>query len=154
MAGEKVICTNRSARHDYFIDEVYEAGIALKGTEVKSLREGKANLKDSYADVVDGEVFLLHCHISPYSAGNQFNHDPLRARKLLLRKREIKKLYGATTQKGYTIIPLRLYFLRGNAKVEIALARGKKQYDRREDVKKREADREVARAFRDHKKRE
>src|SRR3972149_4560257 len=154
MAGEKVIRTNRSARHDYFIDEVYEAGIALKGTEVKSLREGKANLKDSYADVVDGEVFLLHCHISPYSAGNQFNHDPLRARKLLLRKREIKKLYGATTQKGYTIIPLRLYFLRGNAKVEIALARGKKQYDRREDVKKREADREVARAFRDHKKRE
>ncbi|MBI3016187.1 MAG: SsrA-binding protein SmpB [Candidatus Tectomicrobia bacterium] len=154
MAGEKIICTNRRAHHDYFIEEVFEAGLALKGTEVKSLREGKANLKDSYAEVVDGEVYLQHCHISPYSAGNQFNHEPLRSRKLLLHKREIKKLYGGATLKGYTLIPLRLFFVRGRAKVEIALARGKKQYDRREDVKRREADREVERAFRDRKKRE
>lgn len=154
MAGEKIICTNRKATHEYFIEEVFEAGIALKGTEVKSLREGRANLKDSYAEVLDGEVYLQNCHISPYTAGNRFNHDPLRTRKLLLHKREIRKLFGGTTLKGYTLIPLRLYFVRGVAKVAIALAKGKKQYDRREDMKRREADREVERAFREHKKRE
>lgn len=145
---EKVVATNRKAFHDYAIEEKLEAGIVLKGTEVKSLREGQVNLRDSYASVDRGEVVLHHCHISPYSHGNIMNHDPLRPRRLLLHRKEINKLLGKTQQKGLTLVPLRIYFSpRGQAKVEIALARGKKQYDRREAIKHREAGREVQRAM-------
>lgn len=145
----KVVADNRKARHDYFIEETYEAGIALAGTEVKSIRAGKVSLRDSYAEVLDGEVFLQQMHISPYEKGNRFNHDPKRPRKLLLHKREIKRLLGQTTQKGYTLIPLRLYFKRGRVKVELALGRGKKLYDKREDIARRDAQREIARALSD-----
>lgn len=148
----KVAATNRKAYHDYFIEEKFEAGIVLTGTEVKSLRDGRATLQDSYASVKDGEVFLYHCHISPYSHGNLMNHDPLRVRKLLLHKKEINKLLGKTQQKGLTLVPLRIYFSeRGKAKVELGLAKGKKQYDRRESIKAREAGREVERAIKERK---
>jgi SsrA-binding protein len=150
----KVVATNRKAYHDYFIEEKLEAGVMLRGTEVKSLRDGRVNLQDSYASVDDGEVFLHHCHISPYSHGNIMNHDPLRARKLLLHRKEINKLIGKTQQKGLTLIPLRIYFSKqGKAKVELALAKGKKQYDRRETIKAREAGREVERAIKGRKER-
>ena len=144
----KIVAENRKARHDYFIDETYEAGISLVGTEVKSLRAGKVNLRDSFADVSGNEVFVRNMHISPYDKGNRFNHDPRRPRKLLLHRQEIKRLLGQTTQKGYTLIPLRVYFKRGRAKVEVALARGKKLYDKREEIAKRDADREIARELR------
>ena len=145
---EKVVATNRKAFHDYSIEEKLEAGIVLTGTEVKSLREGRVNLRESYASVERGEVFLHHCHISPYSHGNIMNHDPVRRRKLLLHRKQIKKLLGKTQQRGLTLVPLRIYFSpRGQAKVEIALAKGKKQYDRREAIKGREAKREVERAI-------
>jgi SsrA-binding protein len=147
-SGQKVVATNRKAFHDYAIEEKLEAGIVLKGTEVKSIREGLVNLRDSYASVDHGEVVLHHCHISPYSHGNMMNHDPLRPRKLLLHRKEINKLLGKTKQKGLTTVPLRIYFSpRGQAKVEIALARGKRQYDRREVIKDREAGRELQRAM-------
>jgi SsrA-binding protein len=150
----KVVATNRKAYHDYFIEEKLEAGVMLRGTEVKSLRDGRVNLQDSYASVDDGEVFLHHCHISPYSHGNIMNHEPLRARKLLLHRKEINKLIGKTQQKGLTLIPLRIYFSKqGRAKVEMALAKGKKQYDRRETIKAREAGREVERAIKGRKER-
>jgi SsrA-binding protein len=142
---EKVVATNRKAYHDYHIQETYEAGIVLLGTEVKSLREGKANLKDSYAIIKNNEVFLLNCHISPYSHGNIFNHDPLRTRKLLLNRKEINKLYGHITQKGLTLIPLKIYFKDGKAKVEIGLAKGKRQYEKREAIKEKESRREIER---------
>lgn len=149
---EKAVATNRKAYHDYFIEEKFEAGIMLQGTEVKSLREGRVNLQDSYASVKDGEVFLYHCHISPYSHGNIANHDPIRVRKLLLHKKEINKLLGKTQQKGLTLIPLRIYFSkRGHAKVELGLAKGKKLYDRRDSIKAREAGREVERAIKNRK---
>ena len=145
---ETVVATNRKAFHDYAIEEKLEAGIVLRGTEVKSLREGKVNLRDSYASVDHEEVILHNCHITPYSHGNIMNHDPVRPRKLLLHRKEISKLMGKTQQKGLTIVPLRIYFSpHGKAKVEIALAKGKKQYDRRETIKTREAGREVARAL-------
>lgn len=143
----KIITQNKKAFHDYSIEETLEAGILLQGTEVKSLREGKANLKDSYVIVKDSEVFLLNCHISPYSHGNIMNHDPLRTRKLLLHKKEITKLQGKAVQKGYSLIPLKLYFSDSHVKVEVGLARGKKQYEKRETIKKREADREIERAM-------
>jgi SsrA-binding protein len=150
----KVVATNRKAYHDYFIEDKLEAGVMLRGTEVKSLRDGRVNLQDSYASVDNGEVYLHHCHISPYSHGNIMNHDPLRARKLLLHRKEINKLIGKTQQKGLTLIPLRIYFSKqGKAKVEIALAKGKKQYDRRESIKAREAGREVERAIKGRKER-
>lgn len=146
--AEKVVATNRKAFHDYAIEEKLEAGIVLKGTEVKSLREGQVNLRDSYASVDHGEVVLHHCHISPYSHGNIMNHDPIRPRKLLLHRKEINKLLGKTQLKGLTLVPLRIYFSpRGLAKVELALARGKRQYDRREAIRQREAGREVERAI-------
>jgi SsrA-binding protein len=149
---QKIVATNRKAYHDYFIEEKFEAGIVLQGTEVKSLREGKVNLQDSYASVRDTEVFLHHCHISPYSHGNIMNHDPLRVRKLLLHRKEINKLLGKTQQKGLTLVPLRIYFSeRGQAKVELGLAKGKKQHDRRESIKTREAGREVERAMKERK---
>lgn len=147
---ETVVATNRKAFHDYAIEEKFEAGIVLRGTEVKSLREGKVNLRDSYASVDHEEVILHNCHISPYTHGNIMNHDPDRSRKLLLHRKEIGKLLGKTQQKGLTLVPLRIYFSPGGkAKVEIALAKGKKQYDRREAIKTREAGREVQRAIKD-----
>ena len=142
---EQVVSTNRKAYHDYFIEETYEAGITLLGTEVKSLREGKANLKDSYALIKGNEIFLLNCHISPYCHGNIQNHDPLRTRKLLLHRKEINKLWGKLTQKGLTLIPLKIYFKKGKAKVEIGLCKGKKQYEKREVLKEKEARREIER---------
>jgi SsrA-binding protein len=146
--GEKVVATNRKAFHDYHIEDRLEAGIVLRGTEVKSLRDGLVNLRDSYASVHNGEIILHNCHINPYSHGNILNHEPLRPRKLLLHQKEITQLLGKTQQKGLTLIPLRIYFSpRGHAKVELALAKGKKQYDRRETIKEREAGREVERAM-------
>ena len=145
--GEKDVATNRKAFHDYHILDRYEAGIALTGPEVKSLREGRANLRDSYASVREGELYLLHCHISPYSHGNRENPDPTRSRKLLLHKAEINKLVGKTVEKGLTLVPLRVYFKGGRAKVEIALVKGKKLYDKRETEKRKESDRELAKVM-------
>lgn len=142
---ENTVATNRKAYHDYHIQETYEAGMSLLGTEVKSLREGRANLKDSYAIIKDGELLLFNCHISPYSHGNIQNHDPLRTRKLLLHKKEISKLWGKISQQGLTLIPLKIYFKGGKAKVAIGLAKGKKQYEKRESIKEREAKREIER---------
>jgi len=144
----KVICQNRKAYHDYHIEETFEAGIALSGTEVKSLREGKANVKESYVIIKDHEVFLLNCHISHYSHGNIMNHDPLRTRKLLLHRKEINKLWGKTAMRGFTLIPLKIYFKGPVAKVEIALAKGKKLFEKRETIKEKDARREIARAIR------
>src|SRR5436309_12120352 len=145
---EKVVATNRKAFHDFVIQEKLEAGIALQGTEVKSLREGQANLRDSYASVDRGQVVLHHCHISPYSHGNIMNHDPLRPRILLLHKKEIRRLIGQTQLKGLTLVPLRIYFTPGGlAKVELALARGEREDDRRATIKEREAGREMERAM-------
>ncbi len=143
----KIVAQNRKAFHDYTIEETTEVGIVLTGTEVKSLREGKANLKDSYVLIKGTEVLLLNCHISPYTHGNIMNHDPLRTRKLLLHGKEIERLQGKAAQKGYSLIPLKIYFKGPRAKVEIGLARGKKQYEKRETIKKREADREIERAM-------
>lgn len=146
-SGEKLIASNKKAFHDYFIVQKFEAGIALTGTEVKSLRAGKANLKDSYVILKDGEAFLFGTHISPYTHGNYENHDPERTRKLLLHRRELEKLKKETTEKGLTVVPLRLYFRGAKVKAEIAVVRGKKQFDKRETEKKREADRETAAAI-------
>jgi SsrA-binding protein len=148
LAGEnvKIITENRKARHNYHIDEQFEAGMVLTGTEVKSLRLGRANLKDAYAKVVNGEVFLYQMHISAYPFAYYDNHDPLRPRKLLLHAHEIKRLYGKVNEKGYALVPLRIYFKRGKAKVVIALARGKRSYDKREAIRKRDETRELDRA--------
>ena len=143
--AEKLICQNKKARHNYFIEDKYEAGIALLGTEVKSLREGRANLGDSYGKIKNGEVFLVDAHISPYSYANRFNHDPLRTRKLLLHKREIRRLIGKVQEKGFTLIPLRLYFSNGKAKVELGLAKGKRLFDKREALKRKTMEREMER---------
>ncbi len=144
----KIVGSNRKAFHDYAIEEKIEAGLILKGTEVKSLREGRVNLREAYAAVAEGKAVLYNCHIGEYSHGNTMNHDPLRPRGLLLHKKEIQKLTGKVQQKGLTLVPLRMYFnQRGTAKVELGLARGKKHYDRRETVKKREAGREMERAM-------
>lgn len=142
-----VVCQNRKAYHNYHIEETIEAGIALLGTEVKSLREGKGNLKESYVTVKDNEVFLLNCHISPYSHGNITNHNPLRTRKLLLHRKEIERLRGKGAQKGYTFIPLKIYFKGSLAKVEIGLAKGKRLFEKRETIKEREAKRVIERAM-------
>lgn len=147
MSDIQMIANNRRVRHDYHIEETMEAGIVLQGTEVKSLRLGRVNLRDSFARVEKGEVFLYDMHISPYEQGNRFNHDPLRVRKLLLHKREIKRLIGKTREEGYTLIPTRLYFSRGKAKVELALAKGKKLYDKRESKAKQEAERRARQAM-------
>ncbi|RBP41613.1 SsrA-binding protein SmpB [Garciella nitratireducens] len=145
----KIIANNKKARHDYFIEETYEAGIALSGTEVKSIRQGKVNLKDSYASIKEGEVFIHQMHISPYEKGNIYNKDPLRIRKLLLHKSEIRKLIGYTQQQGYALIPLRLYLKGGLVKVELAVAKGKKLYDKRQDLAKRDAQRAMEKAFKE-----
>ncbi|MBI3592048.1 MAG: SsrA-binding protein SmpB [Nitrospirae bacterium] len=143
----KLVCQNRKAYHDYSIEETVEAGIQLLGTEVKSLRDGKANLKDSYVLIKDSEAFLFNCHISPYTHGNILNHDPLRTRKLLLHRKEIERLKGKMQQKGYTLIPLKIYFKGPFAKVEIGLAKGKKEYEKRETIKEREDKRIIERAM-------
>ena len=143
------VARNKRARHDYHILETWEAGVVLSGTEVKSLRQGKANLTDAYATVRDGEVFLLNLHISPYEQGNQFNHEPTRTRKLLLHRKEIRRLIGGVERQGLTLVPLELFFnARGKAKVTLALAKGKKQHDKRADERRREDEREMARAAR------
>lgn len=147
MSESKVVATNRKARHDYHIEETFEAGLVLTGTEVKSIRQGRLNLKDSFARVEDGEVFLYNMHVSPYSHGNRWNHDPTRTRKLLLRKDEIRRLVGKVQQQGFTLVPLKVYFTpRGWAKVELALARGKKLWDKRQAIAERDARREAQRA--------
>lgn len=146
-ADIKIVCQNRKAYHDYSIEETIEAGVQLLGTEVKSLRDGKANLKDSYVVIKNSEVILLNCHISPYSHGNILNHDPLRTRKLLLHRKEIERLRGKMQQKGYTLIPLKIYFKGPYAKVEIGLAKGKRQYEKRETIKEREAKRAIEKAM-------
>ena len=143
--GIKIIADNRRARADYTIEETFEAGIALTGTEVKSLREGRANLKESYGDVVGGEVWLVGCHISPYTHGNVNNHEPTRRRKLLFHKYEINRLFGKTQEKGLTLVPMKMYFNRGRAKLELGLGRGKRHGDRRQELKERAVNREVAR---------
>ncbi len=148
----KVIAQNRKARHDYFIEETYEAGVALKGTEVKSIRGGKINLKDGYAKVENSEVFLYNVHISPYEQGNIFNTDPMRVRKLLLHKSEIRKLIGYVQQKGLSLIPLRAYLKSGKVKIELAVARGKAQYDKRETIARRDADRRIQQELRERQK--
>lgn len=145
MSGVKILAKNKVARHNYFIDEVYECGIELKGTEVKSIRMGKINLKEGYAFVDNSEVFLKQVHISPYEQGNRYNVDPLRNRKLLLHKSEIRKLIGATTVKGYSLIPLSVYLKNGKVKVELGLAKGKKLYDKRQDMAKKDAQRRIER---------
>ena len=151
--GEKVstktIADNRKARHDFFIEETYEAGVELFGTEVKSLRAGGVNLKDSYCDLDGGELFALGVHISPYEQGNIFNKDPLRPKKLLMHKREIMKLTGLVSREGYTLVPLSLYFKGSLVKMAIGLCRGKKLYDKREDIAKRDADRIIERQMKD-----
>ena len=150
--GSKTIAQNKKAWHDYFVDEKYEAGIALFGTEVKSIRQGAVNMKDSYCSFKNGELFILGMHISPYEKGNIFNREPLRDRKLLMHKRELMKLQGLVTQKGYTLIPLSLYFSGKNVKAEIGLCRGKKLYDKRDVVAENQANREMDRRMRDQSK--
>ena len=145
--GEKLICNNKKAYHDFFIEEKFEAGMVLKGTEVKSLRMGKANLNDSFAMVKEGEAFLHNLHIMPYDFGNRENHDPDRMRKLLLHKKEIVKLFSKVREQGYSIVPLRLYFKEGLVKVEMGLAKGKKLYDKREDLKTKDSKRDIAQAL-------
>ena len=141
------VARNPKATHDYHVLETWEAGIVLSGTEVKSLRDGKASIKEAWARVRNGEVFLEGMNITPYAQGNRYNHEPVRSRKLLLHRREIERLIGAVEQQGLTLVPLELYFLRGKAKIALALGRGKKQHDKREDLKRRIADREAARAI-------
>jgi SsrA-binding protein len=149
----KIVAENRKARHDYTIFETYETGIELRGTEVKSLRAGKANLKDAYAAITKtAEVYLYNLHISPYDHGNQFNHEPLRDRRLLMHASEIRKLIGKVKEKGYTLVPLKMYFTHGMVKVELALATGKKLYDKRRDMATKDARREVERALRERNK--
>lgn len=143
----KLIANNKKARHDYFLEETYEAGISLHGTEVKSLRMGKCSIKEAFIHIENGEVILYGMHISPYEKGNIFNKDPLRVRKLLLHKSEINKLAGQIKMKGYTLMPLKVYFKGSLVKVEIGLARGKKLYDKRQDIAKKDAKREVERDF-------
>lgn len=150
MATEgKLIAQNKKARHDYSIEETYEAGMVLTGTEIKSLRGGRGNLKDSFARVSNGEVWLHNMHISPYEQGNRYNHDPVRTRKLLMHRKEIDKLIGLTREKGYTLVPLKVYIKSGFAKILLGLGKGKKKYDKREDLKQKDAKREIQRAFKD-----
>lgn len=147
--GIKIVAENRKARYDYHIEETFEAGIVLTGTEIKSVRAGRMSLRDSHAMVERGEVFLYNAHIAAYEQGNRYNHDPMRPRKLLLHRRQIDYLYGKVRIRGYTLIPLKVYLKRGRAKVELALARGKKEYDRRADIAEREAKRRIDRALKD-----
>lgn len=144
---QKLIANNKKAFHDYFIDETYEAGVALHGTEVKSMRMGKCSIKESFIRIEDGEVFVYGMHVSPYEKGNIFNKDPLRVKKLLMHKYEINKLAGKIAEKGYTLVPLQVYFKEGKVKVELGLARGKKLYDKRQDIARKDQRRETEREF-------
>jgi SsrA-binding protein len=143
----KIFAQNRKAYHEYFIEETFEAGMVLLGTEVKSIRDGRVNLKEGFVLIKDSEVFLLNCHINPYSHGNRENHDPLRTRKLLLHEKEIRKLIGKAKEKGYTLIPLKVYLKGQLIKLELGIAKGKKQYEKREQIKEREVKREIATEF-------
>lgn len=145
----KLVAQNKKARHDYAIEETFEAGIVLQGTEIKSVRNARVNLKDSYARIDKGEIFLHNMHISPYEQGNRYNHDPLRTRKLLLHKKQISRLIGETKESSYSIVPLKMYIKDGYAKVLIGVARGKKKYDKRQDLKQKEAKRDIERAFKE-----
>lgn len=150
MATEgKLIAQNKKARHDFQVEETFEAGMVLTGTEIKSIRNRRVNLKDSFARVTEGEVWMSNLHISPYEQGNRYNHDPVRARKLLLHRKQINELIGLTSQKGYTIVPLKIYIKNGVAKVLIGVGKGKKKYDKREDLKQKDANREIQRAMKD-----
>ncbi len=152
--GIKVVATNRKASHDYFVEDRYEAGLVLKGTEIKSIRAGRVNLRDGYVAPRDGELWLLNVHIAPYGPAGRFGHDPLRPRKLLMHRREINRLIGRVQERGYTIIPLRMYLKDGRAKIEIGLARGKRKYDKRATIAKRESQRQIERMLRAKRKRE
>jgi|SRR5690625_3800856 len=145
----KSIARNRRASFDYFIEETYEAGIVLKGTEIKSIRAGRVNLTDAHARIMNGEVMLINMHIAPYDQGNRFNHDPTRSRKLLLHRSEIDKLAGKTQRQGYTLVPLKLYIKNGYAKILLGLAKGKKKYDKREDMKRKQMKRDIDRALKE-----
>jgi len=149
---DRILAQNRKASHDYFIEETYECGMVLTGTEIKSLRQGKANISDAFATIRNGEAFIHNMHISPFEQGNRYNPDPTRARKLLLHKAEINKLLGLTKQEGYTLVPLKVYIRNGYAKLLLGLGKGKKKYDKRADVAKRDANREIARALREKQK--
>lgn len=152
MANVKTIAQNKKARHDYFVEETYEAGIELCGTEVKSLRAGRVNLKDSWCSIVDGEIFVNGMHISPYEQGNIFNRDPMRVRKLLMHKKEILKLYGTVKQTGYSLIPISLYFKDSKVKLQVGLCKGKKLYDKRADMAERSAKRDMERAVKEQRR--
>ena len=152
MANMKTIAQNKKARHDYFVEETYEAGIELCGTEVKSLRAGRVNLKDSWCSIVDGEIFVNGMHISPYEQGNIFNRDPMRVRKLLIHKKEILKLYGTVKQTGYSLIPISLYFKDSKVKLQVGLCKGKKLYDKRADMAERSAKRDMERAIKEQRR--
>ncbi len=152
MNSVKLISQNKKAYHDYFLEETIECGIELVGTEVKSLRDGKVNIKDSYASIDNGEVYVKNMHISPYEKGNIFNKDPLRERRLLLHKNEILRLFGKIKEKGYSLIPVKIYFKNSKVKVELALAKGKKNYDKRNDIAKKDAKREIDRRLRENQK--
>ncbi|MGN8645350.1 SsrA-binding protein SmpB [Gracilibacillus sp. HCP3S3_G5_1] len=145
----RVIAQNKKANHDYFIEETFEAGLVLQGTEIKSIRAGRVNLKDSFATIKQGEAYIHNMHISPYEQGNRYNHEPTRARKLLLHRKQIDKLIGESQQAGYSIIPLKVYIKNGFAKVLIGLGKGKKKYDKREDLKQKQAKRDMDRAIKD-----
>lgn len=152
MANMKTIAQNKKARHDYFVEKTYEAGIELCGTEVKSLRAGRVNLKDSWCSIVDGEIFVNGMHISPYEQGNIFNRDPMRVRKLLMHKKEILKLYGTVKQTGYSLIPISLYFKDSKVKLQVGLCKGKKLYDKRADMAERSAKRDMERAIKEQRR--
>ncbi len=152
MANMKTIAQNKKARHDYFVEETYEAGIELCGTEVKSLRAGRVNLKDSWCSIVDGEIFVNGMHISPYEQGNIFNRDPMRVRKLLMHKKEILKFYGTVKQTGYSLIPISLYFKDSKVKLQVGLCKGKKLYDKRADMAERSAKRDMERAVKEQRR--
>ena len=152
MANMKTIAQNKKARHDYFVEETYEAGIELCGTEVKSLRAGRVNLKESWCSIVDGEIFVNGMHISPYEQGNIFNRDPMRVRKLLMHKKEILKLYGTVKQTGYSLIPISLYFKDSKVKLQVGLCKGKKLYDKRADMAERSAKRDMERAIKEQRR--
>ena len=151
-ADGKIITINRKARHDYFVEETYECGISLAGTEVKSLRAGAVNLKDSWCSIVDGEIFVNGMHISPYEQGNIFNRDPMRVRRLLMHKKEILKLYGTVKQTGYSLIPISLYFKDSKVKLQVGLCKGKKLYDKRADMAERSAKRDMERAIKEQRR--
>jgi SsrA-binding protein len=149
-SSDRLIADNRKARHDYHLFDTYEAGVVLLGTEVKAIREGRVNLRDSYGRIEGGEVFLFNVHISPYSHRGYAGHEPLRRRKLLLNRSEIRKLVGKIVERGFTLVPVRMYFKRGRVKVAVAVAKGKKEYDKRETIRRREVDRETRAAVKEH----